>query len=223
MPASADQLWKHLVIDDFLMPDDFEALSDREIASSPPDKVVSLRENRVHADGRIVAHGLDAAFLQRLQSRYHQRSMDILRDLAPEKVKLYEYSWYELNITGSRCSFPIHDDVPRKLLSMVVYLKPEKNTGTLLYASKSDTSPVEVPWKPNRALIFSRIDQTTWHAYQGDGQNNRLALVYNLMTSDIRGVYRAEGKSYLGYQLNRARQLAEKIGARGVVQQPRMQ
>jgi hypothetical protein len=145
--AMADKnLWKHIVVDDFLSPDDFAALSDRQIVASPQDKVVSLKENRVYGDGRVVANGLDADFLRRLQARYHQRSIDMLRALAPAKVPLYEYSWYELNITGSHCAFPIHDDVPRKLLSIVVYLKPEENTGTLLYATKDDPAPVEVPW-----------------------------------------------------------------------------
>ena len=36
----------------------------------------------------------------------------------------------------------------------------------------------------------------TWHSYQSDGVNNRMVLVYNLMTRRIRQVYQIEKKNY---------------------------
>ena len=48
----------------------------------------------------------------------------------------------------------------------------------------------------NRAVFFSRRERETWHSYKGDGKNNRLALVYNLMTSDIRKVCKLENKNF---------------------------
>ena len=57
--------------------------------------------------------------------------------------------------TGANYVFPIHDDTPNKLLSGVVYLKPENNSGTIFYKDKKDTSNKEiVEWKPNRAVFF---------------------------------------------------------------------
>ena len=54
----------------------------------------------------------------------------------------------------------------------------------------------EIEWRPNRAVFFSRSEKETWHSYEGDGVSNRLALVYNLMTNDIKGVCKAENKIY---------------------------
>ena len=65
------------------------------------------------------------------------------------------------------------------MLSVVIYIAPDKNEGTWLYEDKSGKNPYEVEWKVNRAFAFSRNDNT-WHSYKADGKNNRLALVYNL-------------------------------------------
>ena len=54
-----------------------------------------------------------------------------------------------------------------------------------------------IEWKTNRAVFFSRREKETWHSYEGDGLNDRIALVYNLMTKRIREVYKIEKKSYL--------------------------
>ena len=44
--------------------------------------------------------------------------------------------------------------------------------------------------KKNRAL-FSRTENTP-HSYKSDGVSNRVTLIYNLMTTDIKGVYKIE-------------------------------
>ena len=49
-----------------------------------------------------------------------------------------------------------------------------------------------IRWKQNRAFVFSRIFQKTWHSYQGDKKNNRLALVINLCTDKIEQVDKIE-------------------------------
>ena len=36
-----------------------------------------------------------------------------------------------------------------------------------------------------------------WHSYQGDGKSTRIALVYNLMTSNIKEVCKIEKKFLL--------------------------
>ena len=46
-------------------------------------------------------------------------------------------------------------------------------------------------------FFFSRIERETWHSYQGNGVENRTALIYNLMTRDIKKVYELENKNYL--------------------------
>ena len=48
----------------------------------------------------------------------------------------------------------------------------------------------------NRAVFFSRKERETWHSYEGDGKSDRIALIYNLMTNNIRDVYKVEKKNY---------------------------
>lgn len=200
--------WPYILVDDFLTPDDFARLSAHPVAHVKATERESLLNNQVHADGRIVANDLSKEFIAALHERYHERSMEWLKQLAPKKVPLYEYADYELVITGSQCKFPIHDDTWDKLLSIVVYLAPEENAGTIVYDNRKGNNPTNVAWKQNRALIFSRREGRTWHGYKGDGRNNRLALVYNLMTNDIRGVYKAEG---ISYTMTRARKRLESL------------
>ena len=119
-----------------------------------------------------------------------------MKELNPEKIKLYDYSEFFIIETGSNYKFPIHDDTPNKLLSGVVYLKPEENSGTIFYKNKKGDDRKEIEWKVNRAVFFSRSERNTWHSYQGDGKNNRLVLVYNLMTKRIKEVYKIEKKNY---------------------------
>ena len=52
-------------------------------------------------------------------------------------------------------------------------------------------------WKVNRAVFFSRKERETWHSFESDGVNDRLVLVYNLMTYNIKQVYKIENKSFL--------------------------
>ena len=53
-----------------------------------------------------------------------------------------------------------------------------------------------IEWKQNRAVFFSREEKKTWHSYEGDMNSNRLALVYNLMTKNIKEVCKIEKKNY---------------------------
>ena len=77
-------------------------------------------------------------------------------------------------------------------------MAPEKNIGTFIYSSnKKETKNVE--WKQNRALFFSRTENTP-HSYKSDGVSNRITLIYNLMTTNIKGVCKAE-KTFYPYVL----------------------
>src|SRR4029079_4778154 len=152
--------WNHIVVDDFLDAEDFRFLSALEKDHVAPDKLVAAH-NRVYANGKIEAVTLPREYLEKLQSRYHPRSIELLRQLAPKKVPLYEYSEFEPNVAGSRYKSAIHDDQAKKILSIVVYLSPEKSSGTMLYRQKQSKDPVQVEWRQNRALIFSRLEKTT--------------------------------------------------------------
>ena len=93
--------------------------------------------------------------------------------------------------------FPIHDDTPNKLLSGVVYLSPENNSGTSFYTNQNGDNKTSIKWVCNNAVFFSRKEKETWHSYEGNGIDNRIVLVYNLMTTNIRKVFKIEKKNYL--------------------------
>jgi len=111
--------------------------------------------------------------------------------------RLYEYSDFTLIQTGSHYKFPIHDDTPNKLLSGVIYLKPEVNKGTLFYKDKQGNEKKEIEWRQNRAVFFARSEKQSWHSYEGDKKSARVALIFNLMTTKIFDVAKYEDSNYL--------------------------
>ena len=134
--------------------------------------------------------------LKTIYKNYHSKAIRILKELCPEKVELYDYSDFSIIVTSKNSKFPIHDDTPNKLLSGVIYLMPENNSGTIFYNNKAGRDKTEIKWKKNRAVFFSRKEKETWHSYEGNQKDNRIALVYNLNTRQIKKVYAIEKKNY---------------------------
>ena len=65
---------------------------------------------------RIIKSVIDKNLLFRLHQNYHSKAIDILNEINPEKVKLYDYSDFTIIVTNKDVKFPIHDDTPNKLL-----------------------------------------------------------------------------------------------------------
>jgi len=78
-------------------------------------------------------------------------------------------------------AYPFHIDASDKLLTLITFIHPEKNLGTLVGNSKNayETGYKYTEWKPNRALVF-KPDDTTWHAFRSDGRNRRMTLNINI-------------------------------------------
>ena len=193
------------VIDNFLNQKDFKELCSLNL--QPVNKEsIKVYHNKIFKDGKIEVECISEENIKELFKNYHEKAIKLLQELNPKKVELYEYSEFHIIETGSDYKFPIHDDIPNKLLSGVIYLKPERNTGTILYEDKKGNGKKTIEWKQNRALFFSRSEMETWHSYEGDRKQNRYALIYNLMTDNIKGVYKAENKNYylglLRYKIN---------------------
>jgi len=193
------------IIDNFLNGEDFNQFSNLNLITAKPFEI-KIYHNSIIDKKIIVNDCLSEKFLIKLNNDYHQTALNILNKLCPEKTSLYEYSEFHLIETGKDYKYPIHDDTPNKLLSGVIYLKPEKNLGTIFYKDKKGNKKKIVDWKENRAVFFSRKERNSWHSYEGDGKNNRLTLVYNLMTNKIKNVYQIEQSSYIigniRYKLN---------------------
>ena len=184
----------HKVFDNFLQELDLKELNSIKLKDvNDTEKLVY--HNRIFKNGQIESSCLKKEVIIRLHNNYHTRALELLKFFAPKKINLYEYSDFHIVIAGKNHSFPIHTDTPNKLLSGVIYLNPLINNGTKIY-SKNKKNFLNIEWKKNRALFFARSDNT-FHSYSSNGKSNRITLIYNLMTTDIKGVCRVEKKFYL--------------------------
>lgn len=189
------------IIDNFLDEKDYLALCSLKLKKIDHNSI-QVYHNSVGKNNNVMqADCINSETIIELNNRYHKKVINLLDELNPKKTKLYEYSEFHIVETGKDFIFPIHDDAPEKLLSGVIYLKPSINKGTIFYNNKKGEGSREIKWKTNKAVFFSREERNTWHSYEGDGKSNRLALVYNLMTTKIKEVYKIENKSFLIGQL----------------------
>tara|TARA_B100000035_G_scaffold72540_1_gene59891 strand:+ start:21412 stop:22059 length:648 start_codon:yes stop_codon:yes gene_type:complete len=186
------------IIDSFLEEKDFNFIInslDKKILEKIGNNEIKIFPHKF-TEREIQTSSLSKERLRKFHEKYHPKCMEILKDLCPERLDLYDYSEFDIVITGKNYKFPIHSDTPNKILSCVVYLDPLKNNGTFLYEDKQGNGKQEVEWKQNRALFFSRKENGTWHSYEGNNRTTRIVLVYNLMTKQIKKVYKLEGKSF---------------------------
>lgn len=195
------------IIDNFLNVEDFNELCTLSVKLVKDDSIDVYR-NSIHNNGVIKGTLIGDDTINRLFKNYHSKAIEILKELNPKKIDLYEYSEFHVVNTGKDYKFPIHDDTPDKLLSGVIYLNPKKNSGTIFYDNKRGDNKKEVEWLQNRAVFFSRSEKKTWHSFQGDSVSSRLVLVYNLMTTNIKKVSEIENSNYF---ITKARYLINPI------------
>ena len=186
--------YKVKIIDNFLSNEDYKDLCNLNLGKNF-DNEFQIYHNMINNDG-IIKCTIDEKLLKRIHKNYFSKAVTILNELNHKKVQLYEYSDFTIIRTKKNSKFPIHDDTPNKLLSGVIYLYPQNNSVTIFYSNKKGKGKTIIDWKPNRGVFFSRKEKETWHSYEGDGSNDRVALVYNLVTTKIRDVYTIEKKNY---------------------------
>ena len=202
-PIHNKYFFKYIVLDDFFADVEIEYLNRLDISNVASDQASILYQLRIFKDKSIEPKGQEKALIpiekiMSIHNKYEPLFHSLLSKLCPAKSNLIDFIDYQIILTGKDAKYPIHDDVPAKLLSTVIYLKPENNLGTVIYPCPNYAlfdgkiaSPSEgfgIHWKINRALIFSRIHQKTWHSYQGDGKSNRLAFVINVGTEKVKEV-----------------------------------
>jgi hypothetical protein len=176
---------KYIVEDNFLTNEDFESCVKyydviKDTDGFTVDKFTrqqwQISKNKFFTNGKL---SIQTDLATRIYNKYNSLMIKYLEDLAPEKLKLYEFSEVNFIRNGANNNFHIHYDSPGKLLSVVVYLYPKNNFGTFFYSNENGDDCYELEWKQNRALIFSRNDKT-WHSYKSDSKGDRYTLVYNL-------------------------------------------
>ena len=194
------------IIDQFLNHKDYLELSNLNLNFKSTNNTIKVFHNEIDNNFKVTQYSIDPSIIKKLQFNYHERAISILKNICPEKADLYDYSDFTLICTDKNYKFPIHDDIPNKLLSGVVYLSPSENVGTIFYSDKLGNNKKIIEWKKNRGVFFSRREQETWHSYEGNGISDRLVLVYNLNTKNIKKVFEIEKKNYFKgmfrYRLN---------------------
>ena len=116
------------IVDNFLSDEDFQKLINLNIDKNIK-KEFNIFHNEINENG-IITSTIDVNIIENLHKNYHSSALNILKDINPEKAKLYDYSDFTIIVTNKNSKFPIHDDTPNKLLSGVIYLSPENNNGT---------------------------------------------------------------------------------------------
>ena len=183
------------IIDNFFDISDFNLVNNVKLDEIENNKI-KVYHNTIDKKNVVQQSCIDENLIEFIHKKYHQKVFEILKELNLGKSKLYDYTDLSIIKTGKNYKFPIHDDTPNKLLSGVIYLNPEINAGTIFYKNKKGDNKKTIPWGKNRAVFFSRKERETWHSYEGDGKSDRIALIYNLMTNNIRDVYKIEKKNY---------------------------
>ena len=199
--------YKIKIFDDFLEAEDLKELS-IYVKNLYSNCDIHVFHNKIDLNNKILDASIDKDLLTKLNKKYLEKGISILKELNEEKVSLIDYSDFTIIKTKKNKKFPIHDDTFNKLLSGVVYLHPENNVGTIFYNTKNGKDKNVIEWKINRAVFFSRIERETWHSYEADNVNDRITLIFNLMTNEknLKEVLDIEKKNYffgkLRYKIN---------------------
>lgn len=191
------QPFTHLIIDNFFTEDELKEIQLRE--ANVTGKEIKIAHSLMKKGGDVESDIFDKDFLTHIDNDYRPHLENILGVIAEGKKTLYEYADFHLITTGPDYEHAIHDDIPKKLLSVVVYISPDHNNGTFIHDDRYNKTPVgEVEWKRNRAFIFSRLDRKTWHSYSANKVDNRFCVIYNLNTYKAYRGHWAEG-NFLKY------------------------
>ena len=187
--VSFDYTWTnpYIVLDDFFEPDEFDVIRagfgdiDRNFN---PRRLILVLKCAFSLSGRCVYNTTRCSEeeLRPINARCAALLLKMLEELAPHKLDQARYIDWGFQTTPKSLIYPIHPDIPEKLLSTVVYCSPEDNLGTFLFSSQEGDHRFEVPWKRNRALVFSKAEDT-WHSYSCNDIEQRCALVLNVMSS----------------------------------------
>lgn len=204
--------WKHAIVDDFFPQDLFDELVENTALVDEFTAMLVGRDQqtRIYWDMQnekvAYQHKKDLLFIEKIAQvedflpdidSITGRGVDYFKQINPEMMDIqnklkyddkdfdgftdtFKFFWQS---QPDHYRFRIHDEIPSKRMSIVVFLAPEKNYGTYLYEDGSQ--PYKEPsktieWKPNRAFIFCGHPGLTWHAFQStDQRRHTICAFYN--------------------------------------------
>lgn len=174
-------MWPYRIFDNFLSQNIFRELSKIPYDHLKADDRVQGERNEYWSNGRTVCRSFSQELVQDIHAETHEPLMNVVRELAPNKVDRWWYTRMFMQQIGKDFSFNIHDERIEKILTAVVYLAPEVNRGTLVYTDRQGSDKKEIPWVPNRAFVYVPKKGVTWHSFEGDGISNRSTLIINFI------------------------------------------
>lgn len=204
-----DEPWRHAVIDNFLPEDLFNkilesqeeiyAISDEHFSPESQTRLMlehgsqttnivgnNILPNKSKQTKDIILSKFDMYGLRNLIDDFNNF---LEENIAPvyeslkgepltEQDKFHFYSGIQIQPPGFE--FQIHDESYLKKISIVLFVAPEDNHGTLLYKSPEQDyyDPTKkIEWKQNRAFIFCGEPKVTWHSfYAKDGAQKRYTI-----------------------------------------------
>lgn len=174
------QPWPHQIVDDFLDRDLFRSLQQNSVYLL--DKYGLVKGDRIDPTNLIdLKKDIDPSLYYQIweYNKLLLQNCEKIFKLYPEH-RSYEnyYSMPSFHFMHPNAGFhQIHDETKDKSLSIVLYIHPHDGVGTRIYtSSKEEDFYQEISWKPNRAMIFCGIENTTWHGF---GTNNKPRVTLN--------------------------------------------
>ena len=110
------------ILDSFLEKKDLDDISSIKLEKVNKNEI-RVYHNSIDKNNNTKTDCINSEILKRLQENYHDKAMNLLKELNPLKAELYDYSEFHIIETGADYQFPIHDDTPNKLLSGVIYIR----------------------------------------------------------------------------------------------------
>lgn len=198
--------WKHIVIDDFL--DDYAMEMVTSVKEEDyrdkrgyrnPRKTMSV--DSIHFGASVTDEGsapaidnslfdiLPESFIQHMYDNYLDKLQELYTALTGEVIEDPKM-FLEWRVVKPGYESIMHVDIPRKKLSIVVYIS-EEGDGTKLYCNDDDEDPAKViPWKKNRAFIFARETEVTWHRFGCFTKDTpRITFGFNLAHKNHKGLF----------------------------------
>jgi hypothetical protein len=106
--------------------------------------------------------------------------MSYLDNIRYEKIKRIHF---DVQTIGPDYVHKVHSDRNVKLVSIVIYLDPEDNIGTLLHETE-DSVGIENPWVLNGGTAFIPNGKNSLHSFRSNGLKYRTTFNINLYTKD---------------------------------------
>jgi hypothetical protein len=168
-----DQPWRHVIVDNFLPDDFFSSIKDLGEKVSQQQKWGIYGFDERNYPDLLNSSVTDCVISSYLGVKHYLKNTELWNIMSQfDEVRPHDHD--ALDIYGTLCVHPpgyqykIHDEAFHKILSIVIYISPDVNRGTMIHSNQDGGTSYEIEWKPNRSMIFAGKTGFTWHSYQAN-------------------------------------------------------